>query len=162
MSETMRLLSSTTTATPISEAIAMPLRLVPQPGPELCDLAEPAWQKPFASQLEEISTLGEGWDGFKAGPIRRDVIQFAMHILDEIMRPTAPPPHVTPMSHEGLMLEWHQNDIDLEIEIERPGEIWVSFQDALEDVDEESSISSDLQMLIAPIAKLTKRFKIKK
>ena len=160
MSEVMRLLSSTTTATPISEAIAVPLRLAPPPRPELYYLAEPEWQKPFAAQLEEISALGEGWDGFKAGPIRRDVIKFAMHILNEIMRPTAPPPHVTPMSHEGLMLEWHQNDIDLEIEIARPGKIWVSFQDAREDIEKENAISSDLQMLIAPITELTKRSEI--
>ena len=85
------------------------------------------------------------------------MIEFADQVLRRIMRSTTPAPHVTPMSHEGLMLEWHENGIDLEIEIEKPGGLWVSFEDAIEGIEEENPLSNKLTMLVAPIDKLTKR-----
>lgn len=149
------------TSTPISEAIARLLRVVPLPAPELSNPREATWRGPVERQLEEIRTLGEGWDGFRAGPIRLDVIEFADQVLRQIMRSTTPAPHVTPMSHEGLMLEWHENGINLEIEIEKPGGLWVSFEDAIEGIEEEKPLLSNLRMLVAPIDKLTKRAELK-
>ncbi len=55
------------------------------------------------------------------------------------------------------MLEWHENGIELEIEIEKPGHMWVSFEDPLENIDQEGPVSSDLNPLIVAIEKLTKR-----
>lgn len=148
---------SITSSTPISESMAPPIRIAPLPIPELSDLSEPKWEVSVAHRLEAISLLREGWDGFGAGPIRRDVITFATHVLGQIMLPNTPAPHVTPMSHEGLMLEWHENGIELEIEIEKPGRLWISFEDSLENIDQEESVSSDLGKLAVPIVKLTKR-----
>ncbi len=145
------------TTTPISAALAMPVHISPLPVPELSDLREPTWSRSVAEQLEEIGALTDGWDGSKAGPIRRDVIEFAAHVLSAIMQPITPAPHVTPMSHEGLMLEWHENGVDLEIEIERPGRLWVSFEDTVEGIEDEQPLTSNLLMLVTPVAKLTKR-----
>lgn len=141
--------------------MAPPIRIAPLPIPELSDLTEPKWEDSVARQLEQISSLREGWDGFGAGPIRRDVITFAIHVLGQIMLPNTPAPHATPMSHGGLMLEWHENGIELEIEIERPGRLWVSFEDLVENIDQEGPISSDLRKLRVPIEKLTKRSAIR-
>ncbi len=157
MTQLARQTDSLTSSSPISESIAPPIRFAPLPIPELSDLSEPKWEVSVAHRLEAISLLREGWDGFGAGPIRRDVITFATHVLGQIMLPNTPAPHVTPMSHEGLMLEWHENGIELEIEIEKPGRLWISFEDSLENIDQEDPISSDLRKLIMPIEKLTKR-----
>lgn len=156
MSALARRTSGITTSVPISEAIAKPERIARSLTPVLSNFPEPHWQDLVKYQITEIFDLNEGWDGFRAGPIRRDVIDFAMHVLMQIMSRNTPAPHITPMSHEGLMLEWHENNIDLEIEIERPAHLWVSYQDAREHIDEETPISSDLSMLTEPIDKLTK------
>lgn len=157
MTQLARQSDSTTTSTPISESMAPPVRVAPLPIPDLSDLNEPKWEISVVQRLKEISLLREGWDGFGAGPIRRDVITFAFHILGQIMLPNTPAPHVTPMSHGGLMLEWHENGIELEIEIEKPGHMWVSFEDPIEKIDQEEPVSNDLCPLIMPIEKLTKR-----
>ena len=149
--------SDVTTSAPFSEAIAKSKHIARSPTPVLSNFSEPHWLGSVANQLTEILDLKEGWDGFRAGPIRRDVIDFAIHVLSEIMSRNTPAPHITPMSHEGLMLEWHENDIELEIEIERPTHLWISYQDARENIDDEKPISSDLSMLTEPIDKLTKR-----
>ena len=157
MSELARQTSAITTFVPISEAIAKPERIARSPTPVLFNFPEPDWQDSVTDQLKKILDLKEGWDGFRAGPIRHDVMVFAMHVLRDIMSRNTPAPHITPMSHEGLMLEWHENDIELEVEIEKPAHLWVSYQDARENIDEEKPISSDLSMLTEPIDKLTKR-----
>jgi hypothetical protein len=149
--------STTITSTPFSDAIARPVRFPPLPMADLTDLIEPAWERGVEQQLRELLLLREGWDGFGAGPVRRDVILFAVSILEAIMRPNTPAPHITPMSHEGIMLEWHENSVDLEIEIERPGALWMSFDDVIEGIEEERSLSSELKALTTPIEKLTKR-----
>ena len=149
--------SDTTTYTPISEASALPLRTASLPTPELSDLREPKWREGVKRQLEEVLALDEGWDSYAAGPVRRDVVNFAAQVIQQIMHPTTPSPHVTPMSHEGLMLEWHEHGIELEIEIETPGHLWVSFEDAVEQIEEEYPLRSDLRRLDTPIDKLTKR-----
>ena len=48
-------------------------------------------------------------------------------------------------------------DVDLEIEIERPGRLWASFEDAVEGIEKEQPLTSNLAMLVTPVAKLTKR-----
>ena len=148
---------SITSSTPISEAQAPPIHFSQLPTPELSDLEEPRWRQTVVEQLQDVSGLDEGWDGFGAGPVRRDVILFVVHILNQIMLPNAPPPQVTPMSHGGLMLEWHENGIDLEIETEKPGRLWVSFEDHVEHIEQEGLVTADLQQLLMPIEKLTKR-----
>ncbi len=157
MIQSARQSDSITSSTPISEALAPPMRIPSLPSPELSVLKEPKWHQAVFEQLHDVSRLDEGWDGFGAGPIRRDVMTFAAHVLDQIMLSTAPAPEVTPMSHGGLMLEWHENGIDLEIETEKPGRLWVSFEDHVEQIEQEGLVTADLRQLLMPIEKLTKR-----
>ncbi len=145
------------TSTPISDAIAAPMRIVRQVDTELTSVTEPTWQLQVRRQFEDIFSMEQDWDGFGAGPIRRDVMFFAIHVLNRIMRADTPAPHVTPMSHEGLMLEWHENSIDLEIEIEKPGGLWASFEDALVPTEKEQPLSSDLSLLVEFLDRLTDR-----
>ena len=157
MTAIARTSDTTTTATAIAEAIAKPIHFLLFSTAELTDLQTPNWQLEVAMQLREALQLTEGWDGFRAGPIRRDVLAYACQVLDRIMQQGTPAPHVTPMSHEGLMLEWHERGVDLEIEIEVPGHLWMSFEDRVEDIDDEYHLESDLTRLTIPVDKVTKR-----
>lgn len=147
----------TTTTSLISESIAKPS--TPERLPELIflDQAEATWPRHAAEQLYKIMALKDGWDGYQAGQIRRDVVEYVQDLLSKIMRNHTPAPYVTPMSNEGVMLEWHQHGIDLEIEIEKPGTLWVSFEDSVDGVEYEHQISSDFSDLARFIELLTKR-----
>ncbi len=145
-----------TISTPISDEIAprVPVNLPRTVG--LSD-QEPPWVKSVGLQLAEIVALKEGWDGFGAGPIRREVLYFAIMLQAKIMRVNTPAPHIAPMSHEGIQLEWHEKGIDLEIEIEAPGAVWVSYVDNIDSIDQSWALTTDFSSLSEPIAKLTER-----
>jgi hypothetical protein len=107
-------------------------------------------------QMAELSSLPFGWDAFGAGPIRRDVLWFALWLLDSAMLDDTSPPHITPMSHEGIMLEWHRKGISLEIEIERPGEAHISYEDPATGADGSWTIGTDVSSLTTAIDRITR------
>ena len=115
----------------------------------------PQWMEMVERQISELSSLPFGWDAFGAGPIRRDVLWFALWLLDSAMLDDTSPPHITPMSHDGIMLEWHRKGIDLEIEIERPGEAHISYEDAATGTDESWTIGTDVSSLTNAIERIT-------
>ncbi len=155
MTALLRADESATTSTAISDALASPIAPPPLASEELLELGVPDWVDSVARQLHDLATLPDDWDGYGARALRRDVISFAYHLLASVMRPETPAPHVTPMSHEGVMLEWHENGFDLEIEIKAPGKIWVAFEDRVEGIDNEWPVSTDLTSLQSPIDKIT-------
>ena len=59
------------------------------------------------------------------------------------------------MSHEGILIEWHQHGIELEIEVEAPTQVWVSY--TADGEEEEWPVRSDFSSLEMPISELTRR-----
>lgn len=125
--------------------------------PELTGSVAPEWVDSARGQLEEIQHLRDGWDGFRAGAIRRDVIHFAETVLNQIMRPLTPAPHIAPMAHSGLMIEWHTYGVDLEIEIEYPGRLWVAFEDSRTKEEDECGLTTDLSKLEGWVGEMSRR-----
>ena len=125
--------------------------------PSLTDSEFTEWEWSVLSQAERLLQLRKNWDGYGAGPIRRDVMFFALELLYKVMLKNTRPPHITPMSHEGMMLEWHELGIDLEIEIEAPGDVWVSYVDSIRGREDEWQLKADFGSLSEPIYDLTSR-----
>jgi len=144
------------TSAAISDSEVKPAKILHLPISVL-SIRKPTWEISVEQQLKDIMSLNIGWDGYFAGPIRRDVIKFAVKVLGEIMQNKTPPPHIAPMSHEGIMLEWHECSIDLEIEIERPGYLWVAFYDAHEGVEKEDLFSTQLGNIADMLCEITNR-----
>jgi hypothetical protein len=142
--------ASTFFADAIAERVGANMGL---PG-SLADLEEPVWVASVRNQVSDLQRLRPGWDGFGAGPIRRDVLDYAGSLLEAIMMDDTPPPQVTPMSHEGILLEWHELGIDLEIEIETAGEAWVSI-DKHKGKPESWPVKADFRSLSEPLEELT-------
>lgn len=140
-----------------SAAFTRSVEVVPPRNPELAGYGVSAWVESTQRQLEEVQKLNDGWDGYRAGPIRRDVICFAEAVLNQIMRPQTPAPHIAPMASSGLMMEWHTNGIDLEIEIEEPGSLWASFEDDETKQEKEHSLASNLAVLQTLLDTITTR-----
>lgn len=142
---------------PFSESLARPVAPGRRACPELTGMKEPPWVELSRRQLQKIQALDEGWDGYRAGPIRRDVIFYAEAVLNAVMKSRTPAPHIAPMSHEGVMIEWHTNGIDPEIEIERLGSLWVAFEDSVTHTEYEGTLASNLSKLQGWIDQLTSR-----
>jgi hypothetical protein len=157
MAETARTFvdDGTATSTPLSDRLAISLPSDAARTSELSETSEPKWVAAVAEEFVSLNALNHGWDGYGAGPIRSDVLNFATELLARIMLPGTPPPHLTPMSHEGIMIEWHQHGIELEIEIEAPAQVWVCI--SVDGQEEEWPMRNDFNALSDSISELTRR-----
>jgi hypothetical protein len=144
-----------TRAAVIADRLVHPVPRDRQPAVSLVFAEKPRWLESVETQIEELRGLPFGWDAFGAGPLRHDVLWFALSLLDTIMSDDTPPPHITPMSHEGIMLEWHRPGIDIEIEIERPGEAYVVFEDSTTGTSQSWTVKTNTRTLASPIERIT-------
>lgn len=89
----------------------------------------PNWLPAVYGRMQELMSLDIGWDGHNGQPVSRDIAGFAIEFLLQTMTTDGPPPQLVPLSYGGVQLEWHEKEIDLEIEVEAPNRIFVSFED---------------------------------
>ena len=141
--------------TVLSNPGSRPAQVAPRRSRKMSDPEVPEWAISVRQQLVYIGSLREDWDGFGAHQIRRDVLTFMATMLESLMKHETPSLHLTPMSHEGVQVEWHENGIDLEIEIEAPGEVWVSCE--IDGEEQDWSLTSDFSPLADVINELTRR-----
>jgi hypothetical protein len=124
--------------------------------------SDPNWLAEVNARLEGLRRLPPDWDGFGGEPPRDDVVRFARELLQSVMTPTTPAPHIAPMSHEGLQLEWHIQDVDLEVEIEEPGMVSVLYHDPHLGRTDEIAMTNDFSALAAMIGQVTELARIRR
>lgn len=124
----------------------------------LWDIASPTWRQSIQEQFAEIGALKLNWDGYQSGPIRREVLFYAHSLLKAVMTVKMPAPHLTPMSNEGILLEWHDNDVDLTIDISAAGEAWVEYHNKNSKKGKQGwTVRADFESLTNPIENISKR-----
>jgi hypothetical protein len=111
---------------------------------------EQPWLRTVLREIGHIADLKQDWDGYGAGQIRTDVLWYALRLLQSVME-DFPAPQLTPMSHEGVLLEWHRGGIRLEIEIENAGEAYVSYENEEIGIDDSWPVSADFTSLSEPL-----------
>jgi hypothetical protein len=111
---------------------------------------EPPWLPTVLQRIEHIRNLDDNWDGYGAGPIRADVLSYALRLLQTVMD-DAPAPQLTPMSHEGVLIEWVRGGVHLEIEIEDAGEAFASYEDEGKGIDKSWKVKADFASLEEPL-----------
>ena len=111
---------------------------------------EQPWLRTVLQEIEAVAALTEGWDSYGAGPIRRDVLWYALRLMQSVMDDYSAP-QLTPMSHEGVLLEWHRNGVHLEIEIENAGEAYVSYENEETGTDGSWEVRADFTSLSEPL-----------
>jgi hypothetical protein len=89
----------------------------------------PSWVGPTVKALGQLLRLSSGWDSYGACPINPYCVAQAIRLARDIMHQRTPAPTVVPTTSGGVQLEWHTRGVDLEIEVESPSRISVSFQD---------------------------------
>jgi hypothetical protein len=116
--------------------------------------SDPGWVPNVDQRLQAIAELAPNWDGYGAPRIRRDVLYFAINLLNKIMTVRSPAPQLVPASHAGLLLEWRKGGRALTIEIESPGDVWVTWEQP-GTARQEWPVRYDFESLSTPIHELT-------
>lgn len=102
----------------------------------------PEWLLDTDQTLQELLKLKPNWNSYGAQPIRPDVVRAVRDLLPDIVQQRTPRPTVVPTVRGGVQLEWHAGGIDLELEIEAPGQFHVLFENPNEDVELEARLDS--------------------
>jgi hypothetical protein len=75
--------------------------------------------------LNKISSLETGWNGYGALPITEAAIKSAREIIPRLVKLGLSQPAIVPTVRGGIQIEWHENGVDLEIDISDIGEIMI-------------------------------------
>ena len=83
-------------------------------------ISESAWNA-ILRKVEELHGLRAGWDGEDAEAPSVELLESSIALLANLREASAPvPSRVVPTLEGGLVIEWHQVDRYMEIEIEEP------------------------------------------
>jgi hypothetical protein len=117
---------------------------------------EQPWLRSVLGEIGALVDLRGDWDGYGAGPIRTDVLWYALRLLQSIMD-DFPAPQLTPMSHEGILLEWVGDGVRFEIEIEDAGKAYVSYANEKSRIDTSWEVRADFTSLEEPLRAIAGR-----
>lgn len=85
-------------------------------------LADATWFRPVLERLVSLASLPQGWDGSAAPPIDRSRLEAVLDLLAAITRHDTPPPAIVPGVDGGVQVDWHVNDVDIEISLPADGQ----------------------------------------
>ncbi|MBI2960196.1 MAG: hypothetical protein HYY28_07785 [Betaproteobacteria bacterium] len=141
--------ASTSPEVPANDLLALPARKGP---------SGKHWQAQIVSSIDRLLRLPENWNSYGAPRIRHDTAMFAIVVLENIMIPGTPLPSVVPTTQGGIQFEWHENDIDFEIDVIEPYHCEFTFHDERNNTPPvEGELDNELIALEEPISLLTQR-----
>jgi hypothetical protein len=77
----------------------------------------PAWMSPAIARLNALLCLPQNWNTYGSMPIAAATIRRAFQFMVHALPLQAPAPAIVPTPSGGIQLEWHQDGLDLEIEL---------------------------------------------
>lgn len=83
----------------------------------------PKWFETARNALNTIAALPSGWNSYSSREIHPDAVASAVQILLEIMGEDTALPTFVPVPNGGILLEWHTQTADLEIEVMTNGRV---------------------------------------
>ena len=119
--------------------------------------APPPWFEAIFGRIEHLLALPQDWDSYGGRPIDPKRVAHAVRILAEVMDNQTPLPALVPTHSGGVQLEWHQGQIDLEMEIVSPSRVVVDFEDLETGESWEEELTSDLRRAREAVEVLSRR-----
>ena len=114
------------------------------------------WIVPLLQQVFQLGSLPPNWDSYGGHPIDHAAVAATVMLLWNVLRPKDPPPAIVPTSRGGVLLEWHEGGIDLEIDIHSPSRFHLVVE---EDGQEEVFVRADLEVIEEKLDMLRGRLK---
>src|SRR6266404_2161951 len=106
------------------------VQIAPPPVTTSASAFVPAWARSVVHRLNDLLNLEANWDSYGASkPSKISAIEL-IRVLGSVAGPNTPVPSIVPSSLGHFQAEWHQNGIDLEVEVVTPTKIFVSFSDS--------------------------------
>ena len=113
------------------------------------------WLLPVLEKICDLGTLPPNWNSYRARPIRIEAAAASISILLTLLKPTDPTPSIVPTSGGGILIEWHENGIDLEIDVHSLSHVHLAYGegDTQEEIDRANLelIEEKMQILRRPI-----------
>ena len=112
----------------------------------------PKWYMPVVERLVGLQRLRDNWDSYGAKTPSFTSAETMLQVLAAIMRVNSPAPSIVPSPLGHFQAEWHQDGIDLEVEVIAPAKISVSYEGP--DGDWEDEVSFDFTRLVKAVGKI--------
>lgn len=84
---------------------------------------------PVIERVVELAELPGGWNSCDANPVSATALRRTLEFLLEHVTPGVDLPAVVPTVRGGLQLEWHNNGLDVEVEIASDGPVSLFMED---------------------------------
>lgn len=119
------------------------------------ELTPPRWIGEATRRCAELLRLNPNWDSYGAEKISPSIIRTVLLILVKLMKENTPFPDLVPISSGGVQIEWHINNVDLELEVLSPLRFVAYYlsQDDKTEWEEKMSVY-DLANLDAPLHRI--------
>ena len=95
-----------------------------------CERQVPQWWTEAIQRIGMLMDLSDNWDSYGAKAPNVSIAHCAVDILQEIALPGIPQPAIVPTPRGNIQFEWHEQGIDLELEVLSQAKISVSFEDS--------------------------------
>jgi len=82
---------------------------------------EPGWLYRVLQGVQHVVALPTNWDSYGGARIQDAAVLTAMRLLSRTLGSLGVAPMVVPTSLGGIQLEWHQNGLDIEIDVTPAG-----------------------------------------
>jgi len=103
----------------------------------------------------DLTALPPNWDSYGARTIDPYLVAGTVELLHTLIGPDTPLPSIVPTSRGGVQLEWHCNEVDLEINVSSPIRRKVFFEDFRSGVSKEFTLTGDLRPLLPILNRLS-------
>lgn len=127
--------------------------------PSAYALSQPTqmWLSSARHELQALNRLKADWNSYGAVPPSATILQAASDLLAQIASYSIPAPSIVPTSDGSVQLEWHSNDMDIELRFRAPSRFGLYFEDALTGEEDEIELEYDLTPLQRALGTLASR-----
>lgn len=94
----------------------------------------PTWFLPSVKALVGLLNLPSGWNSYSAKRIVPQIATVALEVLVGLLDFDTPSPAVVPRVQGNIQLEWHADEIDIEIYIDSPTRVRFLAEDSRRDL----------------------------
>jgi hypothetical protein len=107
-----------------------------------------AWFRDALAEIEELTKLPANWDGYGAKAVSATAAMSAVRFLSNVAYPKFSAPEIVPVSNGGLQVEWHQDQVDLELRFDPDSTPRAYIEDHAENEDIVVAIGDDAVVMV--------------